>query len=476
MKSVLFAGSEALPFAATGGLGDVMGSLPAAIKAAHPEADVRAVMPLYSKVGKQYRDEMTFEKSITVTLAWRRLYCGIFSLERGGVKWYFIDNEYYFLRDRIYGEFDDAERFAFFSVAVLELMGAEGFFPEVLHCNDWQTALSVILLKTRYNSYYGYSGVKAVYTIHNIDYQGEYGMEILGDVFSLSDAESGIVEYNGNINLTKGAIVCADFVTTVSPHYAKEIQDDYFAHGLGNITRMYSGKIDGIINGIDIASNDPKTDPDIPKNYSWRSLTGKVVCKEELQKMTGLNVDPEVPIVAMISRLAEHKGFDIVRFGIDGIMQNNNIQFVLLGTGDPDTENFFRGFASRYPGRAAVMIKYDRKLSKQIYAGADIFLMPSKSEACGLAQMIASRYGTVPVVHEVGGLYDTIKPYGAGGNGFTFAAYNADDMGNVIYQATELYKDKEAWKKLVRKIMRIDFSWNVSAEKYVGLYENVINQ
>ena len=192
--------------------------------------------------------------------------------------------------------------------------------------------------------------------------------------------------------------------------------------------------------------------------------------------MTGLNVDPEVPIVAMISRLAEHKGFDIVRFGIDGIMQNNNIQFVLLGTGDHDTENFFRGFASRYPGRAAVMIKYDRKLSKQIYAGADIFLMPSKSEACGLAQMIASRYGTVPVVHEVGGLYDTIKPYGAGGNGFTFAAYNADDMGNVIYQATELYKDKEAWKKLVRKIMRIDFSWNVSAEKYVGLYENVINQ
>ena len=355
-------------------------------------------------------------------------------------------------------------------------MGAEGFFPEVLHCNDWQTALSVILLKTRYNSYYGYSGVKAVYTIHNIDYQGEYGMEILGDVFSLSDAESGIVEYNGNINLTKGAIVCADFVTTVSPCYAKEIQDDYFAHGLGNITRMYSGKIDGIINGIDVAANDPKTDPDIPKNYSWRSLAGKAVCKEELQKMTGLNVDPEVPIVAMISRLAEHKGFDIVRFGIDGIMQNNNIQFVLLGTGDPDTENFFRGFASRYPGRAAVMIKYDRKLSKQIYAGADIFLMPSKSEACGLAQMIASRYGTVPVVHEVGGLYDTIKPYGAGGNGFTFAAYNADDMGNVIYQATELYKDKEAWKKLVRKIMRIDFSWNVSAEKYVGLYENVINQ
>ena len=448
MRSVLFAGSEALPFAATGGLGDVMGSLPAAVKAAHPEIDVRAVMPLYSKVGRQYRDMMKFEKSITVTLAWRRLYCGIFSLEKDGVKWYFLDNEYYFLRDRIYGEFDDGERFAFFSVAVLELMGAEDFFPDVLHCNDWQTALAVILLKGRYNSYYGYSGIKAIYTIHNIDYQGEYGMEILGDVFSLSEAERGIVEYNGNINLTKGALA----------------------------TRMYSGKIDGIINGIDLATNDPKTDPDIPANYSWRSLAGKAVCKAEMQKTAGLNEDPDVPVVAMISRLAEHKGFDIVKFGIDGIMQNNNIQFILLGTGDSETEQFFRDFAARYPGRAAALIKYDRKLSKQIYAGADIFLMPSKSEACGLAQMIASRYGTVPVVHEVGGLYDTIKPYGAGGNGFTFAAYNADDMGNVIYQATELYKDKEAWKKLVRKIMRIDFSWKASAEKYVGLYEKVINQ
>ena len=239
---------------------------------------------------------------------------------------------------------------------------------------------------------------------------------------------------------------------------------------------MYSGKIDGIINGIDLATNDPKTDPDIPANYSWRSLAGKAVCKAEMQKTAGLNEDADVPVVAMISRLAEHKGFDIVKFGIDGIMQNNNIQFILLGTGDSETEQFFRDFAARYPGRAAALIKYDRKLSKQIYAGADIFLMPSKSEPCGLAQMIASRYGTVPVVHEVGGLYDTIKPYGAGGNGFTFAAYNADDMGNVIYQATELYKDKEAWKKLVRKIMRTDFSWKASAEKYVGLYEKVINQ
>ena len=354
MRSVLFAGSEALPFAATGGLGDVMGSLPAAVKAAHPEIDVRAVMPLYSKVGRQYRDMMKFEKSITVTLAWRRLYCGIFSLEKDGVKWYFLDNEYYFLRDRIYGEFDDGERFAFFSVAVLELMGAEDFFPDVLHCNDWQTALAVILLKGRYNSYYGYSGIKAIYTIHNIDYQGEYGMEILGDVFSLSEAERGIVEYNGNINLTKGALVCADFVTTVSPRYAKEIQEDYFAHGLQFATRMYSGKIDGIINGIDLATNDPKTDPDIPANYSWRSLAGKAVCKAEMQKTAGLNEDPDVPVVAMISRLAEHKGFDIVKFGIDGIMQNNNIQFILLGTGDSETEQFFRDFAARYPGRAAL--------------------------------------------------------------------------------------------------------------------------
>lgn len=472
MRSVLYAGSEALPFAATGGLGDVMGSLPEAVAKSNPGADIRAVMPLYPQIKAEYREKMTFVKKINVTLGWRRLYCGIFSLDHKGVKWYFIDNEYYFLRDRLYGEFDDAERFAFFSTAVLDLMAAVDFYPEMLHCNDWQTALAVILLRRRYSASPDYAKVKTVYTIHNIDYQGEYGMEILGDVFALSEKDRGIVEYNGNVNLTKGAIVCADFVTTVSPRYAQEIQTEYFSHGLSYVTQMYRFKIDGIINGIDTELYDPKTDGDIPKNYSWRSLSGKAENKAALQRAFGLEENADVPVIAMVSRLAEHKGFDLVTCIADELMQDD-VQFVLLGTGDHETENFFRAFASRHPGKAAAIINYDRKLSKLIYAGADMFLMPSKSEACGLAQMIASRYGTVPVVHEVGGLYDTIKPYGAGGNGFTFAAYNAHDMLYVIREAENVYGDRESWAKLVRKIMRIDFSWNVSAVRYTELYDRI---
>ena len=471
MKSILYIGSEALPFAATGGLGDVMGSLPKAIKAQSPETDVRAVMPLYDAVKPEWREKMTFEKYIFVDLAWRHQYCGIFSLTLDGVKWYFIDNEYYFKRGRLYGEYDDAERFAFFSVAALELMRAVGFYPDVMHCNDWQTALAVILLKRRYEKFGEYGKVRAFYTVHNIDYQGEFNHAILGDVFSLEEKDRSTVDYAGAINLTKGAIVCADFVTTVSPRYAREIQTDYFAQGLAPITRSFGFKIDGVINGIDTEMYDPRTDKEIPKNFSWRGLSGKAVCKTEMQKRLGLPVRSDVPVVAMISRLVEHKGFDLVKCIADELLASDDIQIALLGTGERETEEYFRGLAARHPDKAGVVINYDRHLSKLIYAGADMFLMPSKREACGLAQMIASRYGTVPIVHDVGGLHDTIVPYSAGGNGFVFIPYNAHDMMYTIRDAERLYADREEWQRLVKKIMRIDFSWEASAKKYAALYE-----
>jgi glycogen/starch synthase, ADP-glucose type len=475
VKKILYAGSEIMPFAATGGLGDVLGSLPAALKRKNPDDDVRAVMPLYGQIEEAWRSKMDFVMQMTVPLAWRRQYCGVFSLVKDGVTVYFLDNEYYFKRPSLYGEYDDAERFAFFSVAVLELMRDADFFPDILHANDWQTALSVVKLKRSYAAYPGYAGVTAVYTIHNIEYQGIYGKELLGDVFSLEESDAEIVDYGGAVNLTKGAVVCADYVTTVSPNYARQIQTEEYSSGLHFILRQYGYKIDGIVNGIDTAYYDPGSDPELPYHYSARGLLGKMKNKDALQARFGLALRPDTPVIAMISRLASHKGFDLVLAVFDEMMRDD-VQFILLGTGERGFEEFFRAAAARYPGRVSVNLTYDRAMSKLIYAGADIFLMPSKSEACGLSQMIASRYGTVPVVRETGGLYDTIKPYGPdrSGNGFTFASYNAHDMLHVVREAEGLYRDTENWKALVKKIMKLDFSWNASAEKYDGLYEHLI--
>ncbi|MGN1095397.1 MAG: glycogen synthase, partial [Eubacteriales bacterium] len=373
MKKILFVGAEALPFAATGGLGDVMGALPQALAAVNPDWDIRVVIPLYSKISNEWRQKMKFEKWFMVHLAWREQYCGVFSLDHKGVKYYFVDNEYYFKRDSLYGSFDDAERFAFFSRAALDIMKEMDFYPDILHANDWQAALAVIALKQERGLLPGYSGVRAVYTIHNIDYQGVYGMSILGDVFGLSENVASIVAYNGDLNLTKGAVVCADYVTTVSPRYAEEIKTEFYSHGLYHIINKYAYKIGGILNGIDEAEYNPKNDLDIPYNFTYRGLAGKKKDKAELQARFGLDADPDVPIIAMISRLASHKGFDLVCRVADELM-NDNVQFVLLGTGDPELEKFFSAFAERHPGRVGVKITYDRKLSKLIYAGADMFL------------------------------------------------------------------------------------------------------
>ena len=475
MKKILYAGAEVMPFAATGGLGDVLGSLPAAVKRKNPDCDVRVVMPLYGQIKAEWRDKMTFVKYLMVPLAWRSLYCGIFSLEKDGVTFYFLDNEYYFKRNALYGSYDDAERCAFFSVAILEMMRVLNFYPDVLHANDWQTALTVIKLKRAYAERPDYKNIKAVYTIHNIEYQGVYSKEILGDVFDLRGEDANIVDYNGALNLTKGAVVCADYVTTVSPNYAKEIQTETYSCGLHHILREYAYKIDGIVNGIDYDYYNPQEDPDIPNAFYWRALSGKKKNKEALQKQFGLDVNPDVPVIAMISRMASHKGFDLVLSIFDELMQDD-VQFILLGTGEPQYEAFFAESAKRYPGKASINLTYNRALSKIIYAGSDIFLMPSKSEACGLSQMIASRYGSVPVVRETGGLFDTIKPYGVdrSGNGFTFASYNAHDMLHVIREAETLFRDKDNWKTLVKKVMRVDFSWDGSADKYIACYNKLL--
>ena len=477
MKKILFVGAEALPFAATGGLGDVLGSLPAALHRADGNVDVRVVIPMYKVISEKYKQRSRLVAEFTVQLSWRRQYCGVWAYKYGDITYYFIDNEYYFKRQSLYGSFDDGERYAYFCKAVMEMLPKIDFIPDVLHCHDWQSALCVIYLKRKYCYLEDYSAMKAVYTIHNIDYQGIYNFDILKDIFCLDSWDRYVVEYDGCINLTKGAIVCCDVLTTVSPRYAEEIQTEYYSSGLHHILKMNKDKIRGIINGIDTDYYNPETDKSIVKNYSLDTIGDKVENKLALQKTFGLPERGDVPMLAMISRLASHKGFDLVRRVADEILASD-VQFVLLGTGEGELEDFFSGLAQRHPDKCGVMLAFDKLLAKQIYASADMFLMPSKSEPCGLAQMIASRYGTIPIVRETGGLYDTIKPYITSegtGNGFTFKTYNAHDMLDAVRRALSLYCDKDEWARLVANAMKMDFSWNASAKKYLEMYETVIS-
>lgn len=475
MKKILFVGSEALPFAATGGLGDVLGSLPAALRREDPDTDVRVVIPMYQVIAQKYKASCKLVAEFTVQLAWRRQYCGVYAYKLGKITYYFIDNEYYFKRQSLYGSYDDGERYAFFCKSVMEMMPKIGFMPDILHCHDWQSALCVIYLKRKYCYLENYSAMKAVYTIHNIDYQGIYGFDILSDIFTLDSWDRYTVEYDSCINLTKGAIVCCDKITTVSPNYAMEIQTEYFSNGLHHILRMYKNKVCGIINGIDTDYYNPSTDETLASKFDINSIKNKKINKLALQKTFGLPERADVPVISMVSRLASHKGFDLVRRVADEIL-NSDVQFVLLGTGEYELEDFFGGLAKRYPDKCGVMLAFDKSLAKQIYASSDIFLMPSKSEPCGLAQMIASRYGTVPIVRETGGLFDTIKPFNTEtgeGNGFTFKTYNAHDMLDAVRRALALYKDGKVWSKLVSKTMSADFSWSASAKKYLEMYESL---
>lgn len=471
-RKILFAASECTPFIATGGLAEVIGSLSKSL-AQDEEYDVRVVLPLYSDIRGDYRHRFTYLGNINVPLGWRNQYCGIFSYEESGVTFYFLDNEYYFRRGGCYGYYDDGERFAFFSRAVMEILGFLQFYPDVLHCHDWQSALAAIYLKTIYCHRREYSLIRAVFTIHNIEYQGKYSLDVLEDLFGISDDYRYLLEFDGCANLMKAAIECSETFTTVSPTYAEEIKRAEYAHGLQGEVERNAFKLRGILNGIDVKSYDPATDPALFAPYSAENPAGKAVCKAELQKMLGLPVRADVPVVAMISRLVAHKGLDLVRAAIEELLADD-VQFVLLGTGDSEYESYFKDLANRYKGKVVSIIAFNGDLSRKIYSGADIFLMPSKSEPCGLSQMIASRYLTVPVVRETGGLYDSIKPYGAGGNGFTFAAYNAGDMLYVLREAVSLYKNKPEWQKLMIKAGTTDFSWQRSAEEYKKLYTDTL--
>ena len=469
---VLYVASEALPFMASGGLGDVAGSLPQALR--RRLIGCRVVMPMYDTIKQELKDKMTFLTSISVPVAWRRQYCGIFEAKANGVIYYLLDNQYYFKRDTIYGHYDDAERFAFFSRAVLEMLPHIDFKPDIIHCNDWQSALTPVYYTTMYAKDPWYQGIKTVFTIHNIQYQGVYGKEIISDVIGL-EGNANILEYDGDINFMKGAIECADKVTTVSPSYAQEILDPWYSHGLDTILRARQWKLQGILNGIDTVNYDPETDENIFANYSAADWSNKKLNKAGLQENMGLPIRPDVPIIGLVSRLVDHKGLDLIKAVLEELLDTADVQFVVLGSGDWQYESFFKEMADRHHDKMAIRLGFVPALARKIYAGADLFLMPSKSEPCGLSQMVALRYGTVPIVRETGGLRDSITDSGDGkGNGFTFKSYNAHDMLDAIRRAVTAYYNREYWPTLVQRALDCDFSWGRSANEYIKMYNQLV--
>lgn len=470
--NILFAASEARPFIASGGLADVIGALPKALLGAG--CGCRVILPLYSDIPDEFRKKMQKIAEINVMLGWRSLYCGLFETVYNGVTFYFVDNEYYFKRRGIYGHFDDGERFAYFSKAVLECVKVMNFEPEIIHCHDWQTGMIPTFLNLFYRGDPKLSKIKTIFTIHNIQYQGNYDMYFAEDVLGIPESHRCTVEYDGRCNYMKAGIDQCDAVSTVSPTYAEEILDPWFAWGLDRLLRERTYKLAGILNGIDAESYDPSTDKEIPATFSKYDLSGKAKCKAELQKELGLEADPDKMLIGMVGRLVSHKGLDLVRAVCDRLMEGN-VQIAVLGSGESAFEGFFRYMQEKYPGRISFVCGFIPSLARRIYAGSDVFLMPSKSEPCGLAQMIALRYGTIPIVRETGGLKDSIKDLGGiKGNGFTFQTYNADDMLGAIYRAQALYSDKTRWKEAVLNALSCDFSWDRSAGAYKHLYETVL--
>ena len=474
---VLYVASEALPFMASGGLGDVAGSLPQALR--KRLIGCRVVMPLYDGIKQELKDAMTFITSISVPVAWRRQYCGIFEAKYKGVIYYLLDNQYYFKRDGIYGYYDDAERFAFFSRAVLEMIPYIDFKPDIIHCNDWQTALTPLYYSSMYASSPGYENIKTVFTIHNIQYQGTYGKELINEVLGIPQSATSLIEYDGDVNFMKGAIETANRVTTVSPSYASEILDPWYSYGLDTILNERSWKLSGILNGIDTELYNPETDKDIFVNYSANDFRKKADNKRALQELMNLPQRADVPLIGMVSRLVSHKGLDLVRAVLDEFLGGTDVQMVVLGSGEWQYEQFFKDMAAKYPDKFALKLGFVPSLSKKIYAGTDMFLMPSKSEPCGLSQMIALRYGSVPIVRETGGLRDTVLSYNeytGDGNGFTFFNYNANDMLNVINRAIDYYENhKDVWHTLQQRGMTGDYSWTNSSKKYMELYEGLVS-
>ena len=473
---IVFASAECAPFVKTGGLGDVAGSLPAALVRAG--AEVIVMVPKYATIKDEYKAQMEHFSDFYVSLGWRNEYCGLEKLEHDGVTYMFIDNERYFARDYPYGFFDDGERFAFFSKAITESLQhlPEGFECDILHCNDWQTALAPVFLREFYQGLPLYDRVKTVFSIHNVAFQGQFSDTVMEDILGVAHIPAAASQLRCDacsINYMLGALHYADAITTVSPTYANEIQTPEFGEGLDGVLRERSYALQGILNGIDVAGFDPATDKRIAANYTVEDRSGKAVCKAKLQEELGLEVRDDRPLMVMVTRLTRQKGLDLVMYALDRILAGG-VQVAVLGTGDRDYEDGLRYFQDKYPGTMAARIEFDPALSQRMYAAADMFLMPSKFEPCGLSQIIAMRYGTLPIVRETGGLKDTVQPYNeftGEGTGFSFSNFNGDEMGDAVFRAARLFWDnREAWNQLVTQAMSQDFSWTRSADKYLDLY------
>lgn len=473
---IVFASAECAPFVKTGGLGDVAGSLPAALVRAG--AEVIVMVPKYATIKDEYKSQMKHFSDFYVSLGWRSEYCGLEKLEHDGVTYMFIDNERYFARDYPYGFFDDGERFAFFSKAITESLQhlPEGFECDILHCNDWQTALAPVFLREFYQGLPLYDRVKTVFSIHNVAFQGQFSDTVMEDILGVAHIPAAASQLRCDacsINYMLGALRYADAITTVSPTYAGEIQTPEFGEGLDGVLRERSYALQGILNGIDVAGFDPATDKRIAANYTVEDRSGKAVCKAKLQEELGLEVRDDRPLMVMVTRLTRQKGMDLVMYALDRILAGG-VQVAVLGTGDRDYEDGLRYFQDKYPGTMAARIEFDPALSQRMYAAADMFLMPSKFEPCGLSQIIAMRYGTLPIVRETGGLKDTVIPYNeftGEGTGFSFSNFNGDEMGDAVFRATRLFWDnRDVWNQLVTQAMSQDFSWTRSADKYLDLY------
>ena len=473
---IVFASAECAPFVKTGGLGDVAGSLPAALVRAG--AEVIVMVPKYATIKDEYKAQMEHFSDFYVSLGWRNEYCGLEKLEHDGVTYMFIDNERYFARDYPYGFFDDGERFAFFSKAITESLQhlPAGFECDILHCNDWQTALAPVFLREFYQGLPLYERVKTVFSIHNVAFQGQFSDTVMEDILGVAHIPAAATQLRCDacsINYMLGALHYADAITTVSPTYANEIQTPEFGEGLDGVLRERSYALQGILNGIDVTSFDPATDKRIAANYTVEDRSGKAVCKAKLQEELGLEVRDDRPLMVMVTRLTRQKGMDLVMYALDRIL-SGGVQVAVLGTGDRDYEDGLRYFQDKYPGTMAARIEFDPALSQRMYAAADMFLMPSKFEPCGLSQIIAMRYGTLPIVRETGGLKDTVIPYNeftGEGTGFSFSNFNGDEMGDAVFRAARLFWDnRDAWNQLVTQAMSQDFSWTRSADKYLDLY------
>ena len=475
---ILFAASESVPFVKTGGLADVVGALaPVLAREGH---DVRVVIPMFSAIPREWTSKTTHVVDFEVQLGWRRQYCGVEALKKDGVTWYFIDNRYYFGRPYIYGMGgDEYERFGFFCRSVLNMLPLIDFQPDVIHAHDWQSGMIPALLKIQYAHLPFYHDIKTLFTIHNLQYQGIFGIREVQDILGLGDSlwTEDKLECYGCANFMKAALVYSDLISTVSPSYSQEIQTAYYGERLDGLLRARKKDLAGVLNGIDVAEYNPATDPNIAANYSFEDLSGKAVCKKALQENLGLDVDPEIPVIGMVGRLSNQKGLDLVDYIISDIMRQK-VQLVVLGMGEGRYFNLFSWAEGEYKGRVAARFTMDHALAHQIYAGTDLFLMPSQFEPCGLSQMIAMRYGTLPIVRETGGLRDTVLSYNEEtgmGNGFSFFNYNAHDMLHTIERALDFYQNKpEVWKTLHERGMKGDYSWSHSAKDYLNLYLRLV--